>query len=96
MKVGQPVHFRVDGFAERKFEAIRHINPQAEQNSRAITIYISVDNRDGALKGGMFAKGDVMVERTAASAVIPANAVRDEPGRRSCTRSSKARSRAAR
>jgi membrane fusion protein, multidrug efflux system len=81
MKVGQPVHFRVDGFAERKFEGrIERINPQAEQNSRAITIYISVDNRDGALKGGMFAKGDVLVERTAASTVIPANAVRDEAG----------------
>jgi membrane fusion protein, multidrug efflux system len=81
MKVGQPVHFRVDGFADRKFEGhIERINPQAEQNSRAITIYISVANRDGALKGGMFAKGEVLVERTSASTVIPANAVRDEAG----------------
>jgi multidrug efflux pump subunit AcrA (membrane-fusion protein) len=39
-----------------------------------------VPNRDGALKGGMFAKGDVQVDRTAPSTVIPANAVRDEQG----------------
>ena len=81
IKVGQAVRFRVDGFADRKFEGhVDRINPQAEQNSRAITVYISVDNRDGALKGGMFAKGDVLVDRTAASTVIPANAVRDEAG----------------
>jgi membrane fusion protein, multidrug efflux system len=81
IKVGQPVQFRVDGFANRKFEGhVDRINPQAEQNSRAITVYISVPNRDGALKGGMFAKGEVQVDRTAPSTVIPANAVRDESG----------------
>ncbi len=81
MKVGQPVRFRVDGFGNRQFEGhLERINPQAEQNSRAITIYITVPNKDGALRGGMFAKGDVQVDRTAASTVIPANAVRDEAG----------------
>lgn len=81
IKVGQPVSFRVDGFAGRKFDGqIERINPQAEQNSRAITVYISVTNRDGALKGGMFAKGDIQVGRTAPSNVIPAGAVRDEAG----------------
>jgi multidrug efflux pump subunit AcrA (membrane-fusion protein) len=39
-----------------------------------------VPNKDGALRGGMFAKGDVQVDRTAPSTVIPANAVRDEQG----------------
>jgi membrane fusion protein (multidrug efflux system) len=81
IKVGQPVRFRVDGFGDRQFEGhVGRINPLAEQNSRAITIYISVPNKDGALKGGMFAKGDVQVDRKAASTVIPANAVRDEAG----------------
>ncbi|MFZ3324047.1 MAG: efflux RND transporter periplasmic adaptor subunit [Usitatibacter sp.] len=81
IKVGQPVRFGVDGFGNRQFQGrVERINPQAEQNSRAITIYISVPNRDGSLKGGMFAKGDVQVDRTAPSTVIPANAVRDEAG----------------
>jgi len=81
MKVGQPVRFRVDGFGNRQFEGhVERINPQAEQNSRAITIYIMVPNKDGALKGGMFAQGNVQVDRSAPSTVIPANAVRDEAG----------------
>jgi RND family efflux transporter MFP subunit len=81
MKVGQPVRFRVDGFGTRQFDGhIERINPQADANSRAITIYVTVPNKDGALKGGMFAKGDVQVDRTAPSTVIPANAVRDEQG----------------
>ena len=81
IKVGQPVRFRVDGFGDREFDGhVERINPQADANSRAITIYVSVPNRDGALKGGMFAKGDVLVDRTAPSTVIPSNAVRDEAG----------------
>ena len=81
IKVGQPVRFRVDGFGNRQFEGhVERINPQADTNSRAITIYVSVANRDGALKGGMFAKGEVQVDRSAPSTVIPSNAVRDEAG----------------
>jgi RND family efflux transporter MFP subunit len=81
IKVGQPVSFRVDGFADRKFEGrVERINPTAEQGSRAITLYISVTNRDGALKGGMFAKGEIVVDRTSPSTVIPAGAVREEAG----------------
>ena len=52
----------------------------ADANSRAITLYISVDNRDGLLKGGMFTKGQIVLDETRKSAVIPAAAVREESG----------------
>jgi RND family efflux transporter MFP subunit len=81
VRVGQPASFRVDGFADRTFEGrVERINPVTEQNSRSITLYISVANRDGVLRGGMFAKGQIVLDTTAPAAVIPATAVRDEAG----------------
>ena len=52
VRVGQAVTFRVDGFGERAFEGrVERINPMTEQGSRSITLYISVTNRDGVLRG---------------------------------------------
>ncbi|WP_212758091.1 efflux RND transporter periplasmic adaptor subunit [Usitatibacter palustris] len=80
VKPGQAVTFRVDGF-DRTFEGrVERINPTTEANSRAIMLYISVANRDGALKGGMFAKGQIVLDKTQPAALIPATAVRDEAG----------------
>lgn len=81
VKVGQPASFRVDGFGERVFDGrVERINPTAEPGSRSITLYISVTNRDGALRGGMFAKGQIVLDKTTPAAVIPATALRDESG----------------
>lgn len=81
VKVGQVAQFRVDGFAERVFEGrIERINPTADPNSRAITLYVSVANRDGLLKGGMFAKGQLILDKTPPTAVVPAGALREEAG----------------
>ena len=81
IRVGQPATFRVDGFGERAFEGrVERINPVADPGSRAITLYISVANRDGTLKGGMFAKGQIVLDETRRSAVVPASAIREESG----------------
>lgn len=81
IRPGQAVRFRVDGFGERLFEGrVERINPVADAGARSITLYISVANRDGVLKGGMFAKGRIVLDRTEASTVVPATAVREEAG----------------
>jgi RND family efflux transporter MFP subunit len=81
VKVGQAASFRVDGFGERGFEGrVERINPTAQPGSRAILLYISVHNRDGALRGGMFAKGQIEIAKGAPAAVIPATAVREDSG----------------
>jgi membrane fusion protein (multidrug efflux system) len=81
VKVGQIAHFHVDGFAERAFEGrVERINPMTEQGSRSITLYISVNNADGALKGGMFAKGELILNKSSAAPAIPISALRDDGG----------------
>ena len=43
-------------------------------------MYLSVANRDGVLKGGMFVKGFLVLAKAEASTVVPLAAVRDDSG----------------
>ena len=81
IRIGQAATFRVDGFGDRTFAArLERINPTTEPGSRSITIYLSVANQDGVLKGGMFAKGNLILDRSEPAPTIPAMAVREEAG----------------
>ncbi len=81
IRVGQLASFKVDGFGERVFEGrVERINPLTEAGSRSITLYLSVANQGGLLRGGMFVKGLLVLSSTAAAAVIPADAVREDGG----------------
>lgn len=81
VRVGQTVRFRVGGFGHRLFEgAVQRINPMTSDGSRAITIYIAVPNADRALKGGMFAQGELMLDSTRPVLAVAERAVRDEAG----------------
>lgn len=77
VKTGQKVLFHVDGYGGREFEGkVARINPATEAGSRSLMVYIAVDNADAALKGGMFAKGKLVLEKTAASTTVPLTAIR--------------------
>lgn len=82
LKAGQTVRLHVEGFGERVFTGIiARINPMARAGSRAIPVYVSVDNTDGALRGGMFANGDALVaEAEGVYALPPAAIRRDDQG----------------
>lgn len=78
---GQLAEVRVDGFGQRVFEArVERINPVTEQGSRQILLYLAIDNTDGALRGGMFAQGELMIERSEPVVAIPAAALKTEAG----------------
>jgi membrane fusion protein (multidrug efflux system) len=78
---GQIAEVRVDGFGDRRFKArVERINPAAEQGSRSIMLYLSLDNAEGLLKGGMFAQGELVIEQSAPAPAIPLAAVRSEAG----------------
>ncbi|KQW96491.1 MFP transporter [Massilia sp. Root418] len=81
VKTGQEVAFKVDGFQREFHGKVARINPTAEPGSRAMLVYISVENKDGALLGGMFAKGHIVTERTAVMPLVPVDALRNDGGR---------------
>ncbi|OBV37581.1 efflux RND transporter periplasmic adaptor subunit [Janthinobacterium psychrotolerans] len=79
IRIGQDVRFKVDGFGARDFGGkVARINPTTESGSRAMLVYIAVDNGDGALRGGMFAKGSIVTERSIVAPMVPLTAVRTE------------------
>jgi RND family efflux transporter MFP subunit len=82
VKVGQEVSFHVDGFAKREFRGkVARINPTTEAGSRAMLVYVTVANGDGALRGGMFAKGSITTEKGHQAPVLPLAALREEAGK---------------
>lgn len=81
VKVGQPINFRIEGFGEREFTGrIERINPAATTGSRSISVYAVIDNREGLLRGGMFAQGALTLSRVEGALAVPASAVREEIG----------------
>jgi RND family efflux transporter MFP subunit len=81
VKVGQAMNFRVEGFGEREFAGhIERINPSATVGSRSISVYAAIDNREGLLRGGMFAQGALTLSRIDGALAVPGSAVREEIG----------------
>lgn len=77
--IGQAVRFKVGGFGQRQFEGeVQRISPMTTEGSRAITIYVAVPNADRALKGGMFAQGQLVLNSNEPVLAIPAGAVKFE------------------
>lgn len=78
---GQKVLFQVDGHQGRSFSGmVGRVNPEAEAGSRAMIVYIDVDNRDQLLRAGMFAKGSIALEPGAPSLLVPTSALRKQGG----------------
>jgi RND family efflux transporter MFP subunit len=81
LRPGQAALLRVDGFGAREFAGrLERINPTTEASSRAITVYLSVSNAEGLLRGGMFAKGSIALDKGEPSPSVPATAIREEAG----------------
>lgn len=64
--VGQPLTFTVDAIPGRVFEGkVSYINPAVDEASRTLKVIAQVDNRNGALKSGLFARGEIVTSRRA-------------------------------
>lgn len=79
---GQTVTVSVDGIEGQTFDGtVTRINPVAQEGTRTIPVYISIDNADGRLLGGMFASGQIVVDRAEDAIAVPTDAVRrDQQG----------------
>lgn len=81
VKIGQIARFKVGGYGDRQFEAkVERINPATDAGTRSIKLYLSVDNADGALRGGMFAQGELVLDQSAPSPTVPTTAIRSDAG----------------
>ena len=66
------------GDIEPVFEGIvTRINPVAEEGTRTIPVYVTIDNADGLLLGGMFASGQIVIEQAENALAVPSVALRE-------------------
>jgi len=71
-----PVEFQVDTFPERKFSgSISRIAPSVDRQSRTLKVEALVNNTDGVLKPGVFAKVLILTDKRDKALTIPKDAV---------------------
>jgi RND family efflux transporter MFP subunit len=76
VSVGRRVRFQVDAFPEREFHgAITRLSPSVDQQSRTLRLEALVENTDGLLKPGFFARVNIQTDRRDKAFVVPAEAL---------------------
>lgn len=76
IRAGQPVRLTVQGAPTKEFTGtVDRVNPVAEAGTRSIKVYLTLDNPDGLLRGGMFVTGSVVVRQDEDVIAVPAAAV---------------------
>lgn len=75
-KVGQMCEVYVEAFANRRFNGkIWRISPTVEQTKRTFIAEALIDNQDGLLKAGSYARARLTTEKVDSIQVVPARAV---------------------
>lgn len=76
---GQKVTVTIEGIAGRTFEGVvDRVNPVAIEGTRTIPVYITLENAEGLLRGGMFATGQIVVAERDDAIAVPAVAIRED------------------
>lgn len=74
VRVGAPVEFRVNGYAQAFTGTVDRVSPVADPVTRQVRVYISIPNAQNRLVGGLFAEGRIQAE-THAGLVAPVTAI---------------------
>ncbi len=79
VRLDQPVELSVEGFAGRTFAGkVMRISPTAVAGSRAVRVFIAIDNNEGLLRGGMFTTGILKVDDQKNVIALPSAAIRHD------------------
>ena len=81
IKLGQRVKVSVDSLPNKSFEGkVDNLAPVIEGKSRTLTAKVKVENAQGQLLPGMFARAEIAVFEKADALVAPTSALRDMDG----------------
>jgi membrane fusion protein (multidrug efflux system) len=76
LSLGQSVAVHVDAWPEQRFEGVvSAIEPQVERATRNVRVRAEIDNRDGRLVPGMFARIDVQLPTQQNVLTVPQSAI---------------------
>jgi RND family efflux transporter MFP subunit len=69
----------VQGLSNIDFQAtVDRISPVAVEGTRSITVYLTLDNPEGQLRGGMFVTGRIVTASSSDALAVPSRALLGE------------------
>jgi membrane fusion protein, multidrug efflux system len=82
LRLGQAVDVSLDGVSGRKFKArVEAIDSQLDSNGRSLLVRSRLDNVDGLLRPGMFARARIVFEVRPRALVVPEEALVPQGGK---------------
>ena len=76
LKIGQPVKVDVDAYADKTFMGtVKEIAPTVKERTRTTTIKLSLENKEGLLRSGMFARGIIALKEFKEAIIIPTDSI---------------------
>jgi RND family efflux transporter MFP subunit len=75
LALGQQVTLRFESGAPPQTAQITRISPGVDEMSRSLMFEAQVNNEDGALRSGLFAEAEVVVDSEARALVVPQSAI---------------------
>lgn len=76
IKVGQPVRVLVEGDNDQSYSGrVARLSPAFQEQSRTLIIEAEVDNQQGRLRPGSFAKAEIHTTTTSDVVMVPASAI---------------------
>ncbi|MFH1302414.1 MAG: hypothetical protein ABIK07_15240, partial [Planctomycetota bacterium] len=74
VKVGQPVELEIESLTPKQ-STVTRISPFLDQMSRSLLFEAVVDNSQHALRAGLFAEGQIIIDPDQKAIVVPMSAV---------------------
>jgi membrane fusion protein (multidrug efflux system) len=82
LRMGQSVQVSLDALPQRRFQGrIEAMDPLVDASGRSVLVRASLDNPDGMLRPGMFARVDTVLSTRAKALVVPEEAVLPDAGK---------------
>ncbi len=81
VRIGQELSMTVEGIDKPIKGKVARISPSTQAGTRSVPIYIALDNRDPRVRVGLFAQGNLSLDKRSGVLTIPVSALREQSGR---------------
>ncbi|MDX2034781.1 MAG: efflux RND transporter periplasmic adaptor subunit, partial [Blastocatellia bacterium] len=75
IRIGQPVKVIIEGDMQSHAGRVARLSPAFQEQSRTLIIEAEVDNQQGRLRPGSFAKAEIQTTSTSSAITVPASAI---------------------
>jgi len=75
VKVGQTVQVRIEGDDAKHTGRVVRLSPVYEKQNRTLTVEAEVDNRQGRIKAGSFARAEILIDAQQPVVLAPASTI---------------------